>query len=300
MSENTQIVNSTSVFDMLFGQKPEQVDQERFWLKDRIQKGAQKITSECVELTPTLAQILLDNNPNNRSISDLTVNTYISDIEKGLWRINGEGIIVSNCGRLIDGQHRCTAVIRSGVSIQTLIVFGPDYVSRTSVDMGRIRTPGDFLEIHGASEHKTAAAVTSALLQFEKHGRISNRSSDKSSKQEMLDYYWATDGIDSSVGFIPSKGSNKFGGKSTLAICHYLIKQRNPVAADEFVKKMITGAGLVENDPIYCCRERLIGRRERLLLAEKVEIILKTYNRCVKGIRTTVAPKINGRIPQVL
>ena len=80
-----------------------------------------------VLLTPERAEELLENNHHNRKITQQRVREYSKEMMSGLWLYNGESIIVSESGRLLDGQHRLLAVIDSGVTIETELVEGvPD------------------------------------------------------------------------------------------------------------------------------------------------------------------------------
>ncbi len=67
-----------------------------------------------VELTKAFAQYLLDHNRNNRKMSAVRVNMLKRDIAAGKWVLNGQSIVVTEGGDLLDGQHRLTAYLEAG------------------------------------------------------------------------------------------------------------------------------------------------------------------------------------------
>ena len=83
------------------------------------------ITTEIVTLTPALAAEWLNSNTCNRPLSTLRASRYARDMKAGDWRFNGETISFTADGRLVDGQHRLTAVVESGVTIQQVVVHEP-------------------------------------------------------------------------------------------------------------------------------------------------------------------------------
>jgi hypothetical protein len=99
------------------------------------------------ELTPALAKLLLDSNPENRKISPWLVRQMVRDIKNGRWALNGETLIVALSEELNDGQHRCQAVIDADKSIRTMITFGVERESRFTIDTGQKKSIGDHLDM---------------------------------------------------------------------------------------------------------------------------------------------------------
>ena len=48
------------------------------------------------------------------------------EMQDGKWRLNGKTICFDSTGRLLNGQHRLSAVVRSGVTLTTVVVRGLD------------------------------------------------------------------------------------------------------------------------------------------------------------------------------
>lgn len=101
--------------------------------------------NDTIKLTPELALKLLEgNHPLNRKILDQTVTGYVYDMINGKWRNQGETIklAIGPSGEiiLIDGQHRLTAVVESGVTIEVIIVWDLPLDTINVLDCGAKRT----------------------------------------------------------------------------------------------------------------------------------------------------------------
>ena len=75
------------------------------------------IRSQVEMISPKLAQQMLAANTQNRPLRDAATDLMAKDMAEGRWHLNGESIIFSSDGVLTDGQHRLTAVVRSGVTV---------------------------------------------------------------------------------------------------------------------------------------------------------------------------------------
>lgn len=254
------------------------------WLADRLKRGEREIFSEENDLSPVLAELLLARNPDNRNVRDGVVSDYAGDIVEGNWTTNGESLKISRQGMLNDGQHRCLAVIKAGRKIRTMFTFGVERASRTTLDQGLARTPGDYLGMAGVSSANQAAAVATLLWQYKRLGRISRQSIYRPTKAQILEAFAEHSGINDSIRVAAKKGCNVAGGVSVLALCHYLFAQVDRAAADNFIEKLIKGTDLPASDPIYLCRERLRSET-RMVIEDKAELIIRAWNNHRRGRR---------------
>lgn len=119
-------------------------------------------------LTPELALSYINKNSRNRNINREHVK-FISDaIRAGDFMFTGESIKFDNKGRMIDGQHRCLAVVDTGATVPVVVVRGlvPDvqYV----IDTGKSRTAAESLEFDGVTSNtSTVAAAARTAIQWE-------------------------------------------------------------------------------------------------------------------------------------
>jgi len=104
--------------------------------------------SEVRTITPTVAESILATSNGNRTWKTAKLNSYARDMTAGNWTTNGEPIIIDVHGVLIDGHHRLTACIKSGVPFETLVVWGAPVDAQKTIDMGASRTAADVLQLN--------------------------------------------------------------------------------------------------------------------------------------------------------
>lgn len=115
-------------------------------------------------ITPDKAKRYLKSNESNRTISNTLVQRLSRDMKAGKWELNGEAIVFSADGKLIDGQHRMTAVVKSGVTVPMLVVRGVNADARFTIDHGRARTAGDVLRMKGCDYNTLRASMARVIL----------------------------------------------------------------------------------------------------------------------------------------
>lgn len=112
-----------------------------------------KMRVEIKKITPNFASALLDSNKANRKINKSQLDMLVRSMQSGKWRLTHQGIAIYTDGGLADGQHRLSAIVKSGVTCEMAIFYGverdPDTVvaidcgkSRSAVDSGRISGMG--------------------------------------------------------------------------------------------------------------------------------------------------------------
>lgn len=102
------------------------------------------LTTQIVDLTPDMARDLLDRNtPDNRKIRETMIRSYVRAMRNGEWRLTHQGIAISPDGVMLDGQHRCLAVVRSGVTVPMLLIRGVDQDAFQAMDRGGRRSLSD-------------------------------------------------------------------------------------------------------------------------------------------------------------
>lgn len=250
----------------------------REWLEDRITAGRKKPTAEVVALTPCLASLLLERNPINRPISRFNSETLKADIANGRFTFNGESIVVSKTGVLLDGQHRCTVVVETKQPITTCIVFGPIDEARFTIDIGRPKSAANYLSMKGHVDTNNLAAAVSLLIQYGKDKNI-NRGYIRPTKTEIVQAADNYRGIDISIEAVSGATKQRLGSRSVLAFCHYLFKKKaGAEAADEFMRLMIDNDGLKKGTPIHTCRKRLEGMERGVNVNDRAEVVFKAWN----------------------
>lgn len=208
---------------------------------------------QIVTMTPEWAAGLLQNNPENRNIRPTHVKLLAQDMQRGDWQFNGDAIRVNGDGSLIDGQHRLSACVKSGVPFQTIFITGlPNDVRRT-IDGGARRTNGDRLSMRGVANANTLASSLRFLAAIA-GGTLTASTHLTPSEADRI--FSAHPGISHSV----TTARSAFPGiGSLLSAVHYIggyIGSEN--AADEFVEVWRSGVPAYKGDPAHMLRERVI------------------------------------------
>lgn len=267
------------------------------WLDKEVTKAKDKPVSGLVELTPALARVLMQRNPNNRHISYPIVEKFARDIANGQWLLNGEPIIISSDGLLNDGQHRAEAVILADKPIQTILIVGVDRDTRTTLDQGRMRTIGDYLSMEGHSDSNNLGATASFAWQWKNFDSISTASNHKATKGELKAFVDANPRLIACVDAVPTKGSFSVGGKACLAFCRYAFSSLAPKQeADTFIYHLMSGENLQVGSPILYARTRLMSG-QRLNIGEKAELLFRAWNAWRKDETVKTIALQGGELP---
>lgn len=253
------------------------------WFNQRLEAGKKKPSTEIVTLTPVLAQILLEHNPINRPIRKFTNAKINNEIVSGRWKLNGESIVVSREGLLLNGQHRCLNVVTTGVSIPIGIWFGIEEDARYTIDTGSGKTARDFLAM---KDYRDAAVMSSAIgnyIQYRKIGRL-DHSANKPTATEIVEMAGRLRGFDESVSITAGAQKAKLASRAILSFCHYVFwRKSHRDTADLFMRKLIDGTGLQHGDPIFYCMHRLRGAQRGVTANAKSDLLFRTWNAWRKG-----------------
>lgn len=131
---------------------------------------------EEVTITPEMAKAFLSNNPRNRTIKNKRLQKYCNDIKKGSWGISPQPICIGKDGRLLDGQHRLTAVVITNIPLKTVVAY--DVPEDAVIDKGMERRLGESLYMRGQISKKMSSnqmiAIVNDYLDRWKNGLVSD------------------------------------------------------------------------------------------------------------------------------
>lgn len=214
------------------------------------------------QLTPILAAKYLEKNANNRTISQALVDRYAADMAAGNWGVTHQGIAFDNEGNLLDGQHRCLAVIKSGATVQLMVTRDlPSVVSSNGIDLftrdlcdgGKNRSLANHLQIsHGyANSTSIAGAVTNIGFICTSSSHVTMTTAQALHVLEIYkdDIHFAVNRLRSCklVRRIPIIGAVAF------------VRASNKAMVEEAVECMVTGEGMKRGSPILTFRNWLIN-----------------------------------------
>lgn len=222
---------------------------------------------EIKTITPEVAAVMLENNPANRNIKRSHVDAMARDMAAGRWQTNGDAIRMNCDGSLIDGQHRLTACVKSGVPFQTVVISGLPSDVRATIDGGAKRSHGDRLAMTGVASGNNVSAVTRMVGGIATgQGRTVQFTS-----QELDAILEAHPGISDSVRYV----DHAFRGlKTILGAIHYIGHATGYGAkADAYVDVFRSGLPAYRGCAAHALRERIIKHAGALTQYSNAETI---------------------------
>ena len=296
-----------------------------------MKKDESTFRTELVEITPDVAKEMLRKNKDNRKITQAASAFLVKQMEQGKWRFTADPIQFSDKGRLIDGQHRLDAIVKSGKAQTMLVAYNVPDDHQNVIDTGKNRSAGDVLYMHGIQNHTIAAALIKTYMRFSRN--ITSYGGDKkhvASNEDVLKAYkerpkfFASATLEAQAYY---KNSNQLLPASKIGGLYVLLldkaaggkynaqvartesdkeREKREAKGDhnrvkEFFDKLFLGVGLDVNSTVYVFRKQLThARMNGFKIPDKdfFAMFIMTWNDFVEGKfrKKVVAPK-SGKIP---
>jgi len=210
---------------------------------------------DIVTLTPKMAMQLLEANSHNRPIRDHHVKRIARQITNGGWKFNGDTIKVAENGDVLDGQHRCWAVIESKTPVETIIVYGIKRDAFATIDTIRsMRSGADTLALNGVSRYRNAIASALTWLIRWQYGTVADYRAPQN-KVENAD-------IEEAFGHHPGmaeavercKVLRRLVNPSLVAFFYYVLANRDEEIAERMIETLVNPSRTPINDPFFRLR----------------------------------------------
>ena len=272
------------------------------------------------EITPGLATQYLESMPHNRRLRNNLVNEIVRAMESGQFFATIEPIHFDVIGKLRNGQHRMNAIIKSGKTVEMLVVRGATEDEIDAIDTGNRRLPGDALALrHGVADGDTAATALKHMWNLERgqmpQGGGIGKAGMGMNNHEMGQYFLKHPDVVHSVSRINESPSLKrLAAKGTMAFCHYAITRKCKAGiatelAETFFLNLERDVYTGNSDPIFRLRERLQkaknapvngpNKKDKLSITEMCALIFKAWNFWIAGKETTrLSWRVGGYLPE--
>lgn len=227
------------------------------WISDRFRRGEKTRFSEDITITPQIAAEGLKFNINNRPLQKSRVARHVRVMQEGRWKFSTQAIVFAKNRRLIDGQHRLSAIVASGVSVRMTVWFGVEPEEFSVLDIGDTRTAADFLAIDNLPNTAVRAALSAYMV------KVSNRQTVAPDKGAIRDMALRLAGPELETALSISSRTAKMMPPTAAALAHYTIAMNSEFSdrLPEFWDLMATGANLPSSSPILKLRDTF-GRNE--------------------------------------
>jgi hypothetical protein len=238
------------------------------------------ITATIENVTPEHATQWLQRMVKNRNLKDSAVIMYANDMLNGKWLLSPQGIAFDEQDRLIDGQHRLRAIIRSGLTIPMLVLRGFPISQKAMktmdvLDSGATRTIGDRLRLMGT--YHTNPNLTSAIarqISLTVMGQTT-RAARKVSIATIVEIIriWKAELV--AVCTVLDRPQFRHGRNGYVAAAFTLAAAADPARLDLDMGRFLTGAGLESGSPLLELRNLLFsGNKDLFQPREKTAICL--------------------------
>jgi hypothetical protein len=227
-------------------------------------------------VTPAMAAEYLTHNSRNRKIVAAHVDAIARDIRAGNWMMNAQPICFARDGRLLNGQHRLSAVMQAGEAIEVPVMRGLPEEAYATYDIHAKRGPqlGAAFDNFGDKPLVAAAAV----LLWKRELKPSGVRNAKPTPAEVMKIIEQHPRLLEMRTF--GRKMIEFGRGSVLAYAAYCIERDDPELGRVFLERFETGADLPRGHLVLELRKRMqIMRRERTSQEEQLKELLAAWAR---------------------
>lgn len=205
------------------------------------------ITTEWVEVTPTLARAWLDLNTNNRKVSDGDVAMLARAIREDRFTESHQGVAFDVDGRLVDGQHRLEAIIKADRSVWLMVSRNTPHAARANIDTGKRRRNDQVIAMvfgERCAKHVVSWVNAIRLLESNEKFVIAPVETEDLINTHRAGITWARERL---VGHVNAPA----GGALVYAY------PADPTRVAEFADALISGTLLLPRSPALALREFL-------------------------------------------
>lgn len=193
-------------------------------------------------------------NHDNRQIRQGHVEYLAQEIIAGRWQVTHQGIAFAKGGRLLDGQHRLSAIVRSGKAVQIQVTHDADEDTFKVTDCGLGRVHYDRIHlVNDQVENKVICQVIRAYL-------VATRQVVGSVSVDLIEDEFLSK--DAAWMWVGQEFRVKIPGliKSNILAALAVYRHVKPELAERFSHGYRTGANLAASSPILALRQAALTK----------------------------------------
>lgn len=246
-------------------------------------------------ITPAIAKKMLIGNESNRKLRKFRVNQYADAMKRGMWDIQNDAITISKTGRLLNGQHRLSAIVLADQSCQCLVLRGVEESTYSVIDAGLSRSVNDSLVAAGFglnSTHispiaKTLIAMNAGLSIYDSNSLALVQ------RKDVIDYVEANNEVLAWALATARKADLSIGGiRHAWGVFAILASQKHGrEKVEEFMALVVDGVGLKPGDSPLALRNwisRQRGSWTRSASKNNIAIFISSFNKWLSGEKVVV------------
>lgn len=233
-------------------------------------------------ITPQIAETYLSMNVENRPVRQSVVDRYAADMAAGQWKFAGEPIQFAH-GRLLNGQHRLLACVKSQQSITVVVVRNVDQEAFEVMDSGMKRSVADVVQARLNIPNATVVAAAARFIlamQSNDMTRGHEHTRGMISRHDVVVEVSEHRALYEMAGKAARRVQNQCGFRpmSMVAFIVHLVRLgADPVTVLHFIDRTANGDNLAAGDPRLALRNWVM-RRERVRAEEEFAVIVHAWN----------------------
>lgn len=257
-------------------------------------------------ITREFATSLLNRNSKNRKVKTQNLSLIIDELKRGLFKFNGESIIVGDDGELLDGQHRLLAVEETGIPFKSIVVYDVPNSTFGTIDTGMARTTSDVLSVNDIESYAFKAKLSKMLMLHGSNKNINGR--DKSYKITNIEVLEFAIRNDEELSDICSKAQRLYTKSrllttSDIGFFWHVFSLENRQLAELFFEELFGGLFSSNTNPCFHLRNKLIESKvnpqKRMLKQEKDKFICKAWRKYCNQEETKMLRVVPGELVEI-
>lgn len=243
------------------------------------------VKTSVMTVTPEQARVWLERSKtHNRNISEPIVKQMATDMRVGAFVMNGESVIMSESGDILDGHHRLKACVAAGVPFVTVVVTGVQGDVMATIDTGDMRNKVDVLQFGGYKNAGVMSGVTRLVWHAERGTLATMHRSWREvgfTNVEMLTVAKNHPGIADACR-VAQNLEKKFQpmSRQLFGFGWYWFGRIDAVLGPQFCEGVADGIGFAGDSPITLFRNRMIEdsvKKSKLPYKHKVALFIKAW-----------------------
>lgn len=222
-----------------------------------------EVRAKTMTISPSVAKQWLEKTAPNRRVSPQAVTRYASDMREGRWAANGSTIVMGASGKILDGQHRLSAIIEAGIPVEMIVVSGVEDEAFMTIDTGRPRSPADVLRVMGYPNHINLAASARQLILYEDTGGFGWGEGTLSQQELIATAASRAEELEEGIRACQSVWSKLGGATGVWVVLWLKLGEIDPLDRNLFFGALVDGEGLNAGNPMLALRNYLLERRGR-------------------------------------
>lgn len=259
------------------------------------------------EITPEIAKNWLSRAPQNRCNNTLReqrlASWYAKMMKNGKWLINGEAIVFSESGFLLNGIIRLRSCVEANMSFRSLVIHGVNDNSYATINSQKTRKITDILTIMRYNHAQTLASCVKLILNLSEgvwNGNLSKHLDDETLLTIIVSNNKLVESVAFAHQFLPHE---RIVHPMYFAAMHYILSLVDKNKAESFLNR-VCGDDAKFGEPEKALRDQLSSKVGVGQAAQKILLLrfIKAWNakQCSEEIKlltvksTEEFPIING------